>query len=218
MDEKIGIENTLIVLSADHGAPDAPSYVSNHGPTTTTVFGAEALRSKGLFEKTQQKFGVGEEVYLSFENPNLYLNHDIIAEKEINIAEIQQFIAQELSLIDGVDNVFTASNIERGDMPNTRIAKMVENNYFRGRSGDLYLVFNPGVYINAFDSLTVASVHGSPWRYDSFVPVIFAGYGLEGQKVHREVAPYDIAPTLSALLGITFPSGSTGEVLSEIVK
>lgn len=218
VDKTVGIENTLIVLSADHGAPDAPSYISNHGPTTTTVFGAEALRSKGLFEKTMQKFSVGEEIYLSFENPNLYLNHEIVNKKGLDLAEIQQFIAQELSLIDGVDSVFTATDIERGNMPNTRVAKMVENNYFSGRSGDIYLVFNPGVYINAFDSLTVASVHGSPWRYDSFVPVIFAGYGLEGQKVHREIAPYDIAPTLSALLGITFPSGSTGDVLTEIVE
>ena len=79
-------------------------------------------------------------------------------------------------------------------------------------------MFNPGVYINAFDSLSVASVHGSPWRYDTFVPVIFAGYNLEGQKIHREITPYDIAPTLSSLTGITFPSASTGEVLIEVLN
>ncbi|MCK6265873.1 alkaline phosphatase family protein [Vibrio sp. ZSDE26] len=217
VDETIGIDNTLIVLSADHGAPDAPSYVTNHGRTTADYFGAEALRSKGLFEKTKDQFGLGEEVYLYFENPNLYLNHDLIKEKGLDIAKVQRFISSELATINGVDNAFTASDIEEGNMPNTRVAKLVENNYFKGRSGDIYLVFNPGVYINAFDSLTVASVHGSPWRYDTFVPVIFAGYNLEGQKVHREVTPYDIAPTLSALLGVTFPSGSTGEVLNEIV-
>ncbi|PCD90187.1 alkaline phosphatase family protein [Vibrio mediterranei] len=218
VDEAIGLNNTLIVLSADHGAPDAPSYISNHGRTSSEYFGADALRSKGLFEKTKAKFGVGEEVYLSFENPNLYLNHELIQKKNLDITDVQRFIARELTAIDGVDSAFTASDIEEGNMPNTRVAKLVENNYFKGRSGDLYLVFNPGVYINAFDSLSVASVHGSPWRYDTFVPVIFAGFNLEGQKVHREVTPYDIAPTLSAVLGITFPSGSTGKVLSEIME
>ncbi len=218
VDDTIGIDNTLIVLSADHGAPDAPSYITNHGRTSSDYFGAEALSSRGLFEKTKAQFGIGEEIFLSFENPNLYLNHDLIAQKELDIADVQRFIARELTAIDGVDSAFTASDIEEGNMPNTRVAKLVENNYFTGRSGDLYLVFNPGVYINAFDSLSVASVHGSPWRYDTFVPVIFAGFNLEGQKVHREVTPYDIAPTLSAVLGITFPSGSTGKVLSEIME
>ncbi|MGR5542411.1 alkaline phosphatase family protein, partial [Vibrio campbellii] len=74
------------------------------------------------------------------------------------------------------------------------------------------------VYINDFDGLKVASVHGSPWRYDTYVPVIFSGMGMEGQRVTREVTPYDIAPTISQYLKITFPTGSTGDVLEEVVE
>ena len=135
IDESIGIDNTVIVLSADHGAPDAPSYISNHGRTNSEYFGAEALSSRGLFEKTKAQFGIGEEVYLSFENPNLYLNHDLILQKNLDIADVQRFIARELTAIDGVDSAFTAFDIEEGNMPNTRVAKLVENNYFKGRSG-----------------------------------------------------------------------------------
>ena len=61
-------------------------------------------------------------------------------------------------------------------------------------------------------------VHGSPWRYDTFVPVIFAGASIEGAKVSREVTPYDIAPTIANYLGITPPSGSTGQPLAEVLK
>lgn len=71
-------------------------------------------------------------------------------------------------------------------------------------------------YINDLEGLQIASKHGSPWRYDTHVPVIFAGYGIKAQRINREVTPYDIAPTLSNILKITQPSGATGEVLTEV--
>jgi predicted AlkP superfamily pyrophosphatase or phosphodiesterase len=62
----------------------------------------------------------------------------------------------------------------------------------------------------------VSSTHGSPWRYDTYVPVIFAGHGLKPGRVDRTIAPYDIATTLSAYLGVKPPSGAVGEVLPEV--
>lgn len=218
IDSQVGLDNTLIVLSADHGAPDSPSYISNHGRTQSAYFNAAKLKQQGLFDQLEAHFGIGEAAFVSFENPNLYLNRDLIQQKGINLAEIQSFIAEQLVKIEGIDQVFTSTAIENGALPNSRIAQLVANNYYPSRSGDLYLVFNPGVYINAFDSLSVASVHGSPWRYDTHVPIIFAGYQLKPQKLSREVSPYDIAPTLSSLLNIGFPSGATGQVLTEVVN
>jgi arylsulfatase A-like enzyme len=78
-------------------------------------------------------------------------------------------------------------------------------------------VFEPNVFINDFDGLLVASTHGSPWRYDTFVPVIFAGAGLPAAKVHRSITPYDIAPTLAAYLGTKPPSGALGVPLPEVL-
>ena len=69
-----------------------------------------------------------------------------------------------------------------------------------------------------FDCLKVASTQGSPWRYDTYVPVIFAGNGLQAARVDRAVAPYDIAPTLSAYLGVKPPSGAVGAVLLEVLR
>ena len=93
----------------------------------------------------------------------------------------------------------------------------VLNNFHPKRSGDIYVVFRPNVFINDFDGLEVASVHGSPWRYDTHVPVIFSGYGLKAQTVSRPIAPYDIAPTLSSLIGAKAPSGAVGEPLPEVL-
>lgn len=74
------------------------------------------------------------------------------------------------------------------------------------------------VFINDFEGLIVASTHGSPWRYDTFVPVIFAGVGLPALTVSRSVTPYDISPTLAAYLGVKPPSGAIGKPLQEVLK
>ena len=79
-------------------------------------------------------------------------------------------------------------------------------------------MFKPGWFINDFDGLTVASIHGSPWRYDTFVPVIFFGPEMAAQRVFREIETVDVAPTLSAILGITYPSGSIGKPLVEVLQ
>ena len=71
---------------------------------------------------------------------------------------------------------------------------------------------------NELDGLTVASTHGSPWNYDTFVPIFFAGHGIKTDSVSRPVTPYDIAPTLSARVGIKPPSGSVGNALAEVVE
>ena len=76
----------------------------------------------------------------------------------------------------------------------------------------------PGWFIHDFDGLVVASNHGSLWRYDKFVPVIFVGTGMMNQGVFREIETVDVAPTLSAILGITYPSGSVGKPLVEVLQ
>ncbi|MGD8307854.1 MAG: hypothetical protein PVG98_00335 [Chromatiales bacterium] len=73
-----------------------------------------------------------------------------------------------------------------------------------------YVVFQPGRFINDLDGLSAAVRHGSPWRYDTYVPVIFAGYGLEGRTVERRVHTVDVALTLSNLAGTLPPSGAAG--------
>jgi hypothetical protein len=96
--------------------------------------------------------------------------------------------------------------------------RSVLNNYNPRRSGEIYVVFQPNWFINDFDGLAVAVTHGSPWRYDTFVPVIFAGTGLKPQRIYREVHTVDVAPTLSAAAGTKPPSGTRGKVLVEVMK
>ena len=78
-------------------------------------------------------------------------------------------------------------------------------------------MFNPGWFINDLDGLSVAVVHGSPWRYDTYVPVIFAGAGIQPQTVSRRVHTVDVAIPLATLVGTSPPSGAAGEVLLEVL-
>ncbi len=103
------------------------------------------------------------------------------------------------------------------NLPDTLLTRLVLRNFHAKRSGDIYLVFEPSAFINDFDGLEVASTHGSPWRYDTFVPVIFAGVSLQPQEVNRDVAPYDIAPTLASFLKVKPPSGAIGMLLPEVL-
>jgi len=97
------------------------------------------------------------------------------------------------------------------------MTRSILRNFHPKRSGDIYLVFEPNVFINDFDGLIVASFRGSPWRYDTYVPVMFAGGGLMIERVSRAVTPYDIVPTLAAYLNMKPPSGNVGAPLSEVL-
>ncbi len=216
VDNQVGLENTLVVLSADHGVPEASPTASQLGFKNAQYFDKDKLLSSGVTERLKADFGLGEEAVRLFAQPYIYLNHEVIAKQQLNLAEVQAAVADEVTKIKGVYQAVSSSDIAQNRVPNTRLMTLIQNNYHPTRSGDVYVVFDNRSYINDMDGITIASTHGSPWRYDTHVPVIFAGYGIESKKINREVTPYDIAPTLSNMLGITQPSGATGKVLTEV--
>ena len=89
-------------------------------------------------------------------------------------------------------------------------------NHHPGRGGDIYLFQSP--YWFMFDRGAVAAMHGSPWNYDSHVPLVFSGPGIEPRRVERLVHPVDVAPSLSALLRISPPAAAQGSVLEELFR
>ena len=110
-----------------------------------------------------------------------------------------------------------SARLREGSLPDNALMQAVLNNYHPDRSGDIYLVFQPEWFINDMDGLSVTVTHGSPWRYDTFVPILFAGQGISAQKMSRRVHTIDVALTLSIVAGTRPPSGVTGEVLLEVL-
>lgn len=95
---------------------------------------------------------------------------------------VETAVADEISKFDGVAAAVSSSDLRSGQLPDTPLMQSVLRNYNANRSGDIYVVFDPNRFINDFDGLVVAASHGSPWRYDTYVPIIFVGKDIPAQR------------------------------------
>jgi predicted AlkP superfamily pyrophosphatase or phosphodiesterase len=215
VDEQVGLANTLIVLSADHGGAEVPEYLKSMGINAGYVDPA-ALTNNEAMQGVQERFGTEASLILEYFPPYIYLDEELIASNELDIENVQEAVAEAVTTVPGVLHAFTASDLEEGDVGDHLAARAVTNNHHPQRSGDIYLVFLPHYFIGDFDGLTVASHHGSPWSYDTHVPIMFAGMGLESKTISERVRTTDIAPTLSVIVGAKPPSGASGSVLKSV--
>ena len=211
IDDRVGLEHTLIVLSADHGMAEMPEHMATLG------FGTGRLYSEQVVDEAnalgERLFGV-EAVTRFFFRPWLYLDTDRIEAAGHDPDEVRQALAEQL---EGVEGVAHAVNRERLQGPlATGMLGQLQRNFHPARSGDIYIVQAP--YWFNFEKGPIAAMHGSPWRYDTHVPIIFAGLDIERQTVNRRVHPVDVAPTLAAFLGMSAPGSSSGTVLVEALN
>ena len=208
VDDVVGLENTLIVLSADHGMPEMPEYASEIGYAAGRITNDEVCEiANGIGSSL---FGV-EGLCRSFFRPSLYLDHELISFADLDPENVAKLIAETLNRVPGVG--LAKSTADLLSVNHSGVAGQMKRNTHPDRSGDIYVAQSP--YWFMFDKGPVAAMHGSPWRYDTHVPIVFAGNGLAPAQVNRLVNPADIAPTLSSLLGLTPPAGAQGSVLVE---
>jgi predicted AlkP superfamily pyrophosphatase or phosphodiesterase len=216
IDEKVGLDNTLVVLSADHGGPDAPGYLNSLGIPAGYV-DPTIWDSSAAIDRIKRQFQIDGALIETYSHPYLYFSADVKNDPGIDQEALEAAVIEELSKFPGVSLAVSSAALRRGNLPDTHVYRSVVNNFHSKRSGDVFIVFEPNWFINDFDGLTVASTHGSPWQYDTYVPIVFSGAGLPAVTVDRKVYTVDIAPTLSAFLGIKAPSGSVGVPLQEVV-
>ncbi|MGB3117842.1 MAG: alkaline phosphatase family protein [Verrucomicrobiales bacterium] len=217
VDKRIGLKNVVIVLSADHGGPEAPGYLNALGIEAKYI-ATEKWDKSPAISALKEKFGIGQELIQSFRQPYVYLNREVIREKGLDAAVVEKAVVKELVKFEGVSMAISSTALNEGKVPNTPLIQSVLRNFNPRRSGDIFLVFEPHCFINDFDGLIVACTHGAPWRYDTFVPVVFAGGNLTGQRVYRPIETVDVAPTLSAIVGAKPPSGSRTGPLLEVMR
>ena len=215
IDQQVGLDNTLIVLSADHGTPEVPGYLNEQGINADYVTPDEWDKQAG-FAALKKKFGIDKELISSFNQPYLYLNQEVIRQYKLDPHDVERAVAAELLKFEGVAQAVASSDLREASLPDTAINRAILKNFNPNRSGDIYIVFKPHWFIADFDGLHVSATHGSPWRYDTYVPIVFAGMNIPAQQVRRQVETVDVAATLAAYLGIKPPSGSAGKTLTEI--
>ncbi|MHC4744204.1 MAG: alkaline phosphatase family protein, partial [Planctomycetota bacterium] len=211
IDRQVGLDNTLIVLSADHGMADMPEYMTELGFQAARLYPDDVMRIAN--EAAMQHFAVGN-LARRFFRPYLYLDYAKIEAAKLDSVEVEQVIAEALTDTEGI--ALAVSRSELHFMKTPPIIEQIRRNCHPSRSGDIYVAQDP--YWFMFDKGPIAAMHGSPWRYDTHVPIIFFGPNTNPQRIHRLVHPVDVAPTLAALLGITPPSSANGSPLSETLK
>ena len=216
IDKEIGLDRTLIVLSADHGTPEAPGYLRELGKLGGYVT-PDRWDTTAAAERIRKRFGLTGKLIQGYDHPYLNLSDEARSAKGVDLVALETAIAEELVAFEGVAYAFPSSRLREGSLPENALTRAVLNNYNPDRSGDIYVVFNPGWFIADFDGLSVTVTHGSPWRYDTFVPIIFAGYSLPPQTVSRRVHTVDVATTLAAIANTRPPDGAAGDVLVEVV-
>lgn len=216
VDEHVGLERTLIVLSADHGGPEAPGYLQQLGIPAQYV-DPESWDTQPSIEAIKRRFGVDRELITRYSHPYLYLDTELIQARNLDQVEVEQAIAAELVKLPGVEYALSSSVLRAGAAPETTLNRQILNNFNPTRSGDIYIVFEPGWFLNDFDGMTVTATHGQPWAYDTFVPLAFAGAHVPSARVYRRVHTVDLATTLAAYMRTAPPSGAAGQVLVEVM-
>ncbi|MBW1983519.1 MAG: alkaline phosphatase family protein [Deltaproteobacteria bacterium] len=219
IDDQVGLDQTLIIVSADHGMCEAPEYMESLGfevgrLTSETI--TKGIVRKGL----TARLGVSGDVIRLYEHPYIYLNEDEIRKTKYSVAEIETAVAEEIVKIPGLIGAVTRTNLLKGSFAPTPVNQKILNNFHLKRSGHIHVIADQFwyFYYQMEPASKVAATHGSPWTYDSYVPIFFAGYDIPAQRIARSVTPYDIAATIATCLEIKMPSGSVGIPLVEVLK
>jgi predicted AlkP superfamily pyrophosphatase or phosphodiesterase len=222
VDAHVGLANTLIAFTADHGVAPIPEHAAALGLggariQATDLFATidKALSARYPSADYLLRFKEGNTTREWLINSNLYFNYDALRRDKVNVDEFSQAVCAAALTVPGIARCFTRTQLLRGATSITDpIERRALHGFYPARSGDAVLVAEPFKYL----ADTITATHGSPYSYDTHVPTIIMGPGIDAGRYLEAAAPNDIAPTLSALLRITPPSNSTGRVLIEALK
>ena len=230
VDARVGLANTLIAFTADHGVSPIPEHAAALG------LGGARVKFPDVMGKIQAAISARynmqgkapdptadyllrfNEAGLSrewFINNNIYFNYDVLRREGVSVEEFSQVVCMAALTVSGIARCFTRTQLMRGATSITDpIERRVLHGFYPARSGDVVLVAEPFKYI----ADTITATHGSAYSYDTHVPTIIMGAGVKPGQYYEAASPADIAPTLAALLRITPPTNVTGRVLVEALK
>lgn len=211
LDARVGKANYLVFLTADHAAVPNPVFLNDHN-LPGGFFNAASLTDT-LSKHLVTRFGPGRWV-IKIDNDQVYLNHALIEQKKMDAAKMRQEVADFLLRFEPVAESVTSDVLRQNDFHKPPLS-LLENGYHSKRSGDVAFLLKPG-FIDW--SRKTGTTHGSPYTYDTHVPLIFSGWKIKHGTSARSVNITDIAPTLSILMGCEFPNGCTGKPLEELFK
>ncbi|MGI8923402.1 MAG: alkaline phosphatase family protein [Fimbriimonadales bacterium] len=206
-----GLRNVLIIVTADHGVLPMPEELVKRGIPGGRV------SEKDLFKKLDDALQARFErkgLIVPGSDMNIYVDSKA-KPQDATMDEVASFIRDQLREIPEVYTAFTRWELEEQKLPDTQASQMLARSFHRQNSGDVFFFLRPGYLL---DYSGTGTGHGSPWAYDTSVPLLMAGRWIKPGIHLDRCGPKDIAATVSAVLGIVPPSGNVGRALAVIER
>lgn len=208
LDRTVGLNNTLVILTADHAVSPKPE-----------VLEAQKMpggRFKGDFfapltQALTERYGAGRWL-IGTSGASPYLNYQLIRDKKLNLDDVIRVAALAMASAPHVVRVYPRRQLITSRGAADIIDKRVMRSFNFSRSGDMEIIMEP-YWVRGGSGAT----HGTPYNYDSHIPLIFMGRGIRPGRYFTAAVQNDLAPTVAALLDVEIPSGSAGRVLNEII-
>jgi hypothetical protein len=210
LDNKIGKNNYLLFLTADHGVAHVPAFLDEHKIDAGTVEETDLKKELNAIIDTQ--FHI-KNIVQDLENYQIYINTKAITNAGKNADEVKQLLITTLKQKPYIINAFETEKIAITTIPEPQ-KTMLTNGYNPKRSGDIQFTLKPGY----LDFSKKGTSHGLWNPYDSHIPLLFFGTNIKPGKTFRETYMTDISATIAAILQIQMPSGCVGKVISEVAK
>lgn len=210
VETEAGAGNYVVVFTSDHGVAPKPEVLEKRGIPAGRFSPSEV--AKTIDTALSEKYGPGKWIVGNAELAP-YLNHELLHEKHADPAQAQEIAANAVRKLPYIFRVYTGAQLEHENLAGDPIGVLIQRGYYRGRSADLFIVQKP-----YWLAQKQGTSHGTPFSYDTHVPMIFLGRGIRPGVYNETVRTADIAPTLAALLGVNTPSGSVGRVLQVLAK
>lgn len=203
LNKKLGGENILWVLSADHGAeptPEAEQQLRGNKSARRVAF-SEAMQS--VEKQLNAAFQIPGEMhwFAAQTDTMLYFDRAALSSRSISLEAANKALTQKVHDVPGICGFYDPMHLEGVPID---IRAMLNASDFPERSGDVYY---RTCEWTLFSSNPAGTSHGDPWPYDTHVPMVFAGWQVQPKRVTEAVHVSDIAPTLADLTGVR-PSNS----------
>ncbi len=212
LDQRVGLDNVILVLTADHGFANVPEYSQARGIDAGRLDSDKMLAALG--KHLSDQYGIDKLVKKS-SMPNIYLDYAAAEQRNIRREDLENSAARFLLNYEGIADVMTRTQLENG-AATTRTATLMRRAWNRQLSGDLMAVIKP---FWIFSAGGTGASHGTPYAYDTNVPLMIMGKAWIKPGNYGEYAEaVDLAPTLAHLLRVRPPAGAEGRVLVETLR
>ena len=210
LDQAVGKGNYTIFLTADHGASEVTRYLADHQLPVGAFDRKGTYQAAGAYLAAQ--LGPGQWLEKEINN-SYFLNRPLLAQRKIELAHAQQVLAEFLRDQPGIAQVNTTTQLLNGGYSTGLEARLVASLYYP-RYGDVRYELLPGWT----GDIGVGASHGTGYAYDSHVPLLWWGMGIEPGVSYAPHTITDIAPTAAMIVNSKLPSACTGQPIVEVLS